>query len=67
MKKSWMIIGCLLFALLAVAAILIANPVIKDMRAETTKLELVDYIYSSQRLPDEFSGFRIAQIADLHL
>lgn len=66
MKKSWMIIGCLLFALLAVAAILITKPVIKDMRAETTKLELVDYIYSSQRLPDEFSGFRIAQIADLH-
>ena len=66
MKKRFAIIGCLLFILFALFVIFILIPVLKEMRAETKKLELVSYTCNSERLPEEFVGFRIAQIADLH-
>lgn len=55
-----------LFLLIPVAVLLIAALILFVKYADNTTLQLVTYQISHEKIPSEFDGFRIAQIADLH-
>lgn len=69
MKKKLtaaIVISAVILALLLALILFALVPILQKMSQETKALEVNTYRISDSSLPDGFSGFRIAQVSDLH-